>query len=398
MASSWFLLLLGGILICLIQVLAALPWLSVVLRADWPTLRKYLLPLAGGLVGAGVLVGIILGFVQDRDLLGSLGRWYGFILHFQLILDFFVAVFMVMVLAWPRGGAVALAAFREWLRHPLFWFIAVAAAVLIGLVSPSIPYFTFGEDLKMIKELGYDTIMLAAVAFGVIAAAMSISEEIEGRTAITLMSKPVSRRQFLLGKFWGILLAGMLMTAVLSLVFGLVLWYKHLHPDEYFATFGPSEWVEKAAEACLPFGDGPANLARGALWWADEAAEVIPGLVLGFCQAMVLLAIAVALATRLPMILNLVICGVIFVVSHLVPVLEQTSRGRFALVRFMAQLFNTLLPELSYFRVSNAIVLPTPPPPQEFAIYVGSVALYAVIYTASALLVGLILFEDRDLA
>ena len=37
---------------------------------------------------------------------------------------------------------------------------------------------------------------------------MSISEEIEGRTAVTLMSKPVSRRQFLLGKYLGILLAG----------------------------------------------------------------------------------------------------------------------------------------------------------------------------------------------
>ena len=41
--------------------------------------------------------------------------------------------------------------------------------------------------------------MLASAAFGVLVAAVSISEEIEGRTAVTLMSKPVSRRQFLLG-------------------------------------------------------------------------------------------------------------------------------------------------------------------------------------------------------
>jgi ABC-type transport system involved in multi-copper enzyme maturation permease subunit len=391
-------LVVGGILICLIQVLAALPWLMVVLRVDWPTMRKYLLPVAGGLVAAGFLVGIILGIVQGRELLGSLGRWYGFLLHFQLILDFFVAVFMVMLLVWPRGGAVAQAAFREWLRHPLFWFIAVAGTLLIGVVSPVLPYFTFGEDLKMIKELGFDLIMVSTVLFGVVAAAMSISEEIEGRTAITLMSKPVSRRQFLIGKFWGILLAGMMLTAVLSLVFSLVLWYKHLHPEDYAATFAPSDWVEDATQYWLAFGEGPANLMRGALWWSEEIVEVFPGLVLGFCQAMVLLAIAVALATRLPMILNLVICLVIFVLSHLAPVLQQVSRGRFALVQFMAELFNYVLPGLDYFRISNAIVLPTPPPPGEFAFYVGSVTLYAVIYTASALLVGLILFEDRDLA
>ena len=70
----------------------------------------------------------------------------------------------------------------------------------------------------MVKELGYDMTMLAAVLFGVLAASMSISEEIEGRTAITLMSKPVSRRQFLLGKFVGILLAALVMTVLLGLV------------------------------------------------------------------------------------------------------------------------------------------------------------------------------------
>ena len=52
-----------------------------------------------------------------------------------------------------------------------------------------------------------------------LAASMLISEEIEGRTAITLMSKPVSRRQFLLGKFVGLLLAALAMTGILSWFF-----------------------------------------------------------------------------------------------------------------------------------------------------------------------------------
>ena len=77
------------------------------------------------------------------------------------------------------------------------------------LVSVVIPYFTFGDDYKMMKQLGFDMIMLSTMLFGVLAASMSISEEIEGRTAVTLMSKPVTRRQFLLGKFLGILLAGL---------------------------------------------------------------------------------------------------------------------------------------------------------------------------------------------
>src|SRR5438094_9137852 len=94
----------------------------------------------------------------------------------------------------------------------------VMGGLRLMAVAPFIPYFTFDEDVKMVRELGYDMIMLAAVVFSVVAASMSISEEIEGRTAITVMSKPVSRRHFLLGKFVGILSAAMFMT-------GLLAWY-----------------------------------------------------------------------------------------------------------------------------------------------------------------------------
>ena len=52
------------------------------------------------------------------------------------------------------------------------------------------------------------------------------------------------------------------------------------------------------------------------------------------------------------------------------------------------------LPEHTHIPVSRK----TPPPTGDFTIYVGMVSLYAVLYTTIALLVGLILFEDRDLA
>jgi ABC-type transport system involved in multi-copper enzyme maturation permease subunit len=395
--SHWVSLPMAGVVYCLIQMLAAIPWVAAVFQLDRRAIRGLLLRAGLVLAGGAGLVAISLFFMQDKDLLATLGRWYAVLLEIQLILDLFVGVFSLLLLIWPRGGAVAIAAFREWLRHPLFWFVFVIFAFLI-LVSPIIPYFTFGEDLKMVKELGYDFIMLGGLIFAVVAAAMSISEEIEGRTAITLMSKPVSRRQFLLGKFTGILSAALLMTAVLSVAFGLTVWYKNLHPEDPNFVYGPPKLAENVAASLDTWGQGPANLARGVLWWFGDTAEIFPGLVLGFCQVMVLLAVAVALATRLPFILNLVLCVVLFFLSHLTPVLEQVSRNRFALVQFVAKLFNSLLPGLDYLKIGNAIVLPIPPDPADFTIYVASVTFYALIYTAIALLFGLILFEDRDLA
>ena len=158
---------------------------------------------------------------------------YGTTLQFQLMIDFFLVGFPLLMLVWPKGGAVAYAAFREGVRQPLFW-VLFAFGVLALMISPLVPYFTFGEDLVMVKDLGYDTMMLVAALFGTLAASQSISEEIEGRTAVTLMSKPVSRRQFLVGKFLGILMAALLLYGLLGWLFQGVLlekaWLDRLDP------------------------------------------------------------------------------------------------------------------------------------------------------------------------
>src|SRR5262249_50853637 len=152
---------------------------------------------------------------------------------------------------------------------------------------------------------------------------ISISEEIEGRTAVTLMSKPVSRRQFLLGKYFGILLSALALAAMLDWCFCWVSWFKPWYDDRAgFTPVSVPAWVE-ALEPALrsKLGDAPASFAAGMALWASEAAATLPGLVLGSGQAIFLLALAVALATRLPMILNIVTCLVVYVIGHLTPVL-----------------------------------------------------------------------------
>src|SRR5262249_6183389 len=130
-------------------------------------------------------------------------------------------------------------------------------------------------------------------------------------------------------------------------------------------------------------------------------------LVLGSCQVMVLLAVAVSLATRIPMVINLVVCLGIYFGGHLTPVLVQIADQGFGgdtpqavsqMLRFMANLFDTLLPGLEYFSLSTAVVRDSPLATVPFLIYVASVVFYALLYTVIVLVFGLILFEDRDLA
>jgi ABC-type transport system involved in multi-copper enzyme maturation permease subunit len=418
MTDSLITLWLTATVLCLVQFLAALPWLAVLDRQTFrAAVRKPTAwaTAAGSVLGAGVLLALLILMVQERERLALWGRVFAAVLHLQLIADFFVVVFAVLLKVWPRGGAVALAAFREGVRQPLYWFILIIAATIM-LVSIFLPYYTFGDDFKMMKHIGFDLAMLASGTFAVIAAALSISEEIEGRTAITLMSKPVSRRQFLLGKYGGILLAALSLSALLGwcLLWALyfmpfLLWMPDLS-DPLQSQILP--WVTSTAQQVAPSGEMGAIVSGAALWIAD-ALTILPGLVIGFCQVMLLVAVAASLATRLPMVVTLVGCLVVFFLGNLAPVLVQVSRnaqqafqhnhqgqtsGALDLVQFMARLFDTVLPALEYFNMAPAIARDKPLPLGDYCWYVGSVGLYAIMYTAIALLLGLILFEDRDLA
>lgn len=393
--------------LCLIQFVAALPWVAAIDSGPVRARLRHLPSLGVALlvvVGVGIGMAVFFTTNNDTNALNMWGRFYAALLQLQLAADFFVVVFAALLLVWPKGAAVALAAFREALRQPMFWLLTGAASLLL-IVATVIPYFTMAnvEELKMVKELGYDTIMLATVVFGVISASMSISEEIEGRTAITLMSKPVSRRQFLLGKFAGILLAALAMTIILGWFFIWTIQFKLWHDPDPVPQTRPVDpaWVVDLVRNYAPVGEGAA-LVRGMGLWADYVASISAGLILGFCQVMVLLAIAVALATRLPMVVNLPICLVFYFLGHLTPILKAVSQNRStlgnALINFMAQLFDTLLPGLEHFDMGPAIVRDNPLPMAPFALYTANVSLYAVMYTGIALLFGLILFEDRDLA
>ena len=129
----------------------------------------------------------------------------------------------------------------------------------------------------------------------------------------------------------------------------------------------------------------------------DQVKQVLPGLALGFFEVTVLTAVSVAISTRLPMLVNLVVCISIFFLGHLTPILvEATGNGRSnELVHFMANLFAFALPELEFFNASPAISTGAIIP---WIGYVLPALGYCLLYSGAALAFAFLLFEDRDLA
>jgi ABC-type Na+ efflux pump permease subunit len=264
--------------------------------------------------------------------------------------------------------------------------------MFLMFIAVLIPYFTLGEDIKMMKDIQLDAVLIPALIITIFTASISIAEEIEGRTAITLLSKPVSRRQFLLGKYFGVLMAAALMMLILTLVMGWTITYKY-DQDRIDRPPDPVEVAEMQQRlAFLPAV--VVEALRYTLLVFAEIQQMAPGVALAFCQVMILTSIAVALATRLPMVVNVVICLVVFFLGRLTHVLEAQSEG-LPLVKFVAQVFGTLLPGLHYYDVGPAISSDIAVP---WLDYVVPAAIPGLLFATVMLVFGLLLFEDRDLA
>src|SRR5213593_3651156 len=96
--------------------------------------------------------------------------------------------------------------------YPLLLAIGAAILVIFGLL----PFFTLGEDAVMFKAVALDVILLLALISTLFATSKSIYEEIEDRTMLTLMSKPVRKWEVLVGKYLGIVLSALLAIVVLG--------------------------------------------------------------------------------------------------------------------------------------------------------------------------------------
>jgi ABC-type transport system involved in multi-copper enzyme maturation permease subunit len=280
------------------------------------------------------------------------------------------AAFFVLQAAFPKVAAVCWTTAKEALSQPLF-FVLVAIGVFSLLLFPFIPYNTFGEDIKMVKDQGLTLIMVLSIGLALWTASVSISEEIEGRTALTVLSKPIGRRSFIIGKFLGIVGPIAVLFIILGALFLATVSYKVVYDARESAN------PEPVTKDCL-----------------ESMIQILPGLALAFLEAVVLTSVSVAISTRLPIMPNLVICTSVYVLGHLVPLLLSSATGAYGIVQFVAGIFATVLPVLDHFNISAPISTGK----EVSWAYVGWAGLYCLVYSSAAMLIALLLFEDRDLA
>src|SRR6266700_8123749 len=108
---------------------------------------------------------------------------------------------------------IATNAFMELVRQPVFLLLMTSSAVFeIFLATPY--YFAFGDEPKFVKDSTLAVMLLAGLLGAVLSASSSLAREIRLGTALTVLSKPVGRAQFLLAKYAGLVVALAILTYV----------------------------------------------------------------------------------------------------------------------------------------------------------------------------------------
>jgi ABC-type transport system involved in multi-copper enzyme maturation permease subunit len=121
-------------------------------------------------------------------------------------------------------GYVAVNVFKESVRDRVLYNLVVFGALLIG-ASYLIGQLTAGQDIKIIKDLGLAAIATFGLLIAVFIGIGLVWKEVERRSIYALLSKPVSRHQFVLGKYAGLALTLLVNVAIMTAAFYGVLAY-----------------------------------------------------------------------------------------------------------------------------------------------------------------------------
>lgn len=280
--------------------------------------------------------------------------------------------------------------FFEAIVQPIYPLVLLVGSAILSLFT-FLPFFTLGDDTRMYKSVCIDVIMILTLIVTLLATSKSIYEEIEDRTMLTLMSKPVARWEVLVGKYMGLILSSALAIGVMGLI--LLAGTYHRVPGDYLLS-------TKSLYA--------SDVQRLADTRAMHMAGIYPSLILIWLQVSVLAAISVAISTRLSLVVNLPLVILVYLAGNLTRFIDAATAKSGAIGKAMAWVADTVLPFLSVFDLRHFTVYKT----IRLGVFAddadgifastmwagtGAAGAYALLYVTAALALGLLLFRNREL-
>jgi len=278
--------------------------------------------------------------------------------------------------------------------------------------------YTMDDDNKLLREIGLSTLFLTSLFISIFSASGAVAKELENKTIMTVLTKPVQRPVFIVAKFLGVAFAVILAHYICTIAMLMVIRHGVLetvndpHDWTVISTAGvivvavfllsaffnyAYDWKFSSTAIILTaiFATlGIIFLAFIDINWQfnpkenDISVVDIYGSVLLLLAGIVIVALAVAFSSRFNIVVTLSACIGIFLLG----LVSDYAFGRFAQSQLWAKIGRFLVPNLQIFWISDAIYEGSQVPVK----YILITASYAFCYTIAILALAIAFFQRRQ--
>jgi ABC-type transport system involved in multi-copper enzyme maturation permease subunit len=252
-----------------------------------------------------------------------------------------------------RIYSIAKNTFREAVRDRVLYNL-VLFVLLLTACAAVLGELTAGQEARTIVNIGLNSMLAFGTFIAIFVGVSLVSKEVEKRTLFALFAKPVTRSEFLIGKYLGLALTLLVNVVVMGAGVTLALVY---------------------------------------VGGSDRAVTIWGGIYLIFLELAILTAVAILFSSFSTPALSAMFTFAIFVIGHLSSALRDFASGfASAAVRYIFEAIYYLLPNLAHFSYRTESANGMVPAADMLA----AATLYAVVYIAILLTLATLIFSRRN--
>lgn len=259
---------------------------------------------------------------------------------------------------------IATVTFMEMIRKGIFYLLLFFSAGII-IFSYYMNFFTLGPQSPIIKDFSLSSISFFSLILTIVLSLTLIPSELESKTIYPIISKPVRRYEYILGKYFGVIFLIIINLFILTLLLMGILLAK----------------------------EGFINYA------IVKASSLILAQCMIICAITILLSIIVSPPVNFSFMAFILIVGNLSnaYIGYLIGMMLTSSSGFMMNIVYLFTIFmqavKIILPTFAFFNIKDAIAHSY----YVSGFYIFEVILYAVMYTSFILMLSYIVFEEKDL-
>ena len=274
----------------------------------------------------------------------------------------------------------------------------LSVLLLFGIVLISVSVFfsqiAIDQQIKFVKDFGCGAIGLIGFFIAVLSTAQLLPNELHNRTIYTILAKPVRRVEFLLGKFFGVVLLLALSVALMSLAFaGTLVWQESQGIAAIHAEYAKSPDWQKSPYLMSEYQQDITTVETQV-----HDPQLVQAILLLFAKLVMTSAIALLISTfSTSFIFTVITTIMIYLIGHMESVARDVWLQRGAETSIWQGGFlgfiSLLIPDLNSFTIVDEILAGNKVPWSSTFNLLG----YAGVYIVVLLAVSELIFRHREI-